>query len=194
MRYILFFAFCITSIYSASSQVTKHPLLVHSTAEDIRITEIANVQEDYSGRHVTLVKMEYAPRQNERFMIPPGMYINDAKNPHKRYELIGFADNTHFVGKWYPGNLGQLYQFTILFEGIDDCITTINIYEPEIINTVTWLWKDITINNYCNGRTTNAIADNFAPIIPSSKEEVIEATPLPVEEPHKKTKTEAIGW
>ena len=192
MRNLIFLYFLISTC-SLSGQITKFPLLAYSSAEDIRIIEITNVQKDHLGRHITLVKMEYTPRQSERFMIPPGMYINDPSNSEKRYELIGFTEDSHYIGKWYAVEKGERQTFTIIFEGLDPCVNVINIYEPQIPNTVTWEWKDIMLNNYCKGKLISPLAQNFnAMEVTTPNTQLPEPTSPPTVKKQKERKV--IGW
>lgn len=132
-----------------SGQITKHPLLEYSTADNLIIKEI-NIMDDPSKENYTIISFELNPIQQEYFMIPKGMYINDATDARNRYELICFFDDDYEVGKWYPIKDGESYSFSLIFEKIEACTDRINIYEPKIPDTEPWLWKNIRIKNNCS--------------------------------------------
>lgn len=134
----------------ARGQITKYPLLEYSSSENLIIKEV-NLMNGSSEENYTVISFELSPVQDEFFMIPKGTYINDATDARNRYELICFYDDIYKLGEWYPVKSGELYNYSLIFEKVDVCTQSINIYEPKVYNTEPWVWKDIRIKNDCAG-------------------------------------------
>ncbi len=137
----------------AHGQITKYPLLEYSSADNLIIKEV-NLMNGSSEENYTVISFELSPVQDEFFMIPKGTYINDATDTRNRYELICFYNEYYKLGEWYPIKSGEVYSYSLIFEKIDVCTESINIYEPQVPNTEPWVWQNIRIKNNC-GQSVN---------------------------------------
>jgi len=146
-----FFSFLILSFFTTVllSQITKYPLLEYSSADNLVIKEINIMNSDDKLDNYTVVSFEYAPVQDEYFMIPKGMFIVDSENANNRYELICFYDQKYQAGLWYPVTAGQLYNYSLIFEHIDACVNQINIREPKLPDLEPWIWRNVIVKNTC---------------------------------------------
>jgi hypothetical protein len=146
MPYFKIFAFTLFSVFSLYGQITKYPLLEHSTADHVVVKEV-NILSKTSSKDFTIVSFEYAPVKDEFFMIPAGMYMTDENR--RVYKIICYYDKSYLLDDWYPVKAGELYEFSLIFEGVEDCVSMLSIFEPKFPNSVPWTWKNIRVKNNC---------------------------------------------
>ena len=127
-----------------------------SSADNLVITEISNSTDEY-GKSISSIKFELSPLQDEYLMLPLGMYVNDANDARNRYELLSCSGANYKLNEWYPVKAGEIYEYTLNFEGFDPCVSSINIFEPKIPGSEPWIWKKIKINHSCEGNPVSNV-------------------------------------
>lgn len=151
MKKIIAFLLCVFIFCISISAQTINPSCF-SNAKGWKVTRVENTSTS------TLVYLEfYTYKENYKFFIHPGMYIEQYdKYGSARYYIKSFDDNE--LNKFYVATPFTTYRFVLRFQRIPDYWTDITIAEPATAGYNAFYWKYISLNKPASERLK---ADNF---------------------------------